>query len=133
MLTATAPTLHPPPLSGPLLDAYLDEAEALFEASEEDESGADGQGESEEAAHARRTQALADMLGLQPLQPGSLDVLHRVHPLWMQAGQPAQALQAIDTHASALVDELPAAERHDAQVHVGFARTQALRALPEQA
>jgi len=46
--------------------------------------------------------------------------------------QPAQALQAIDTHASALVDELPAAERHDAQVHAGFARTQALRALPEQ-
>jgi len=133
MLTATAPTLHTPPLSGPLLDAYLDEAEALFEASDEEESGADGQGESEETAHARRMQALADMLGLQPLQPGSLDVLHRVHQLWMQAGQPAQALQAIDSHAAALVDDLPAAERHQAQVHAGFARTQALRALPEQA
>ncbi|MBB6559907.1 tetratricopeptide (TPR) repeat protein [Acidovorax soli] len=134
MLTATAPTLHTAPLSGPLLDAYLDEAEALFEAPDDEgeEDGANGQAEGEENTHARRMQALTDMLGLQPLQPGSLEVLHRVHDLWMRAGQPAQALQAIDTHAAAMLEALPAAERHDAQVDIGFARTQALRALPDQ-
>ena len=130
MLTAHAPSLPTASLSGPLLDAYLDEAEALFEAADGD--GPENSGEGAEAAHARRMQALADMLGLQPLQPGSLDVLHRVHGLWMQAGQPARALQAIDAQAAPLVEELPAAERHDAQVDAGFARTQALRALPEQ-
>jgi tetratricopeptide (TPR) repeat protein len=112
-----------------LLDAYLDEAEALIDGSDED----DGQGGSGgDTDGTRRTEALAQMLRRQPLQPGSLDVLHRVHGLWLRADLPAMALQAIDTHAAALLSGLPATERHDAQVDAGFARTEALRALPEE-
>jgi tetratricopeptide (TPR) repeat protein len=138
MLTHAPADLPATALAGPLLDAYLDEAEALFEATEDDdgggaENGSASDGEPAAASHARRMQALSDMLGRQPLQPGSLDVLHRVHGLWMQAGQPARALEVIDTHAAALLEELPASERHDAQVDAGFARTQSLRALPERA
>lgn len=136
MLSATPTPHHSAPLAGPLLDAYLDEAEALFEATDEEEGAVDdaeGEGEAPSTAHARRMQALGEMLGRQTLLPGSLDVLHRVHGLWMQAGQPARALEIIDAHAAAMVEELPPAERHDAQVDAGFARTQSLRALPEQA
>ncbi|CAN7714479.1 hypothetical protein LJR066_005880 [Acidovorax sp. LjRoot66] len=130
MLTDRTAAPQATPLSGPLLDAYLDQAEALVE-GEEDEEEETPQQEGA-AAQAQRTEALARMLGQQVLQPASLEVLYRIHSLWMQAGQPAMALQAIDTHAAALLQDLPPAERHDAQVGTGFSRTQALRSLPDQ-
>ncbi|MDA8453969.1 hypothetical protein M4R22_04255 [Acidovorax sp. GBBC 3334] len=120
--TATADAGTPPPaLQGPLLDAYLDEAEAI--AADTDAGTDDGTG-----ADLPRQQALAAMLGRQPLHPDALDALHRIHALWLEAGRPNEALAALDRHGEALVQDLPAAERHDARVDLVFARVQSQQA-----
>ncbi len=129
MTTNRTEELEAASLSGPLLDAYLDEAQALIDSDDEEPPEGEGDGT---AAEARRTAALAQMLRQQVLQPASLDVLLRIHALWMRAGQPAMALQAIDTHAAALMQDLAPAQLHEAQVNAGFARTEALRFMPGQ-
>jgi cellulose synthase operon protein C len=103
----TNPNAQPHAISGDLLDALLDRADALMEGdSDEDAAPSD----------VPRDAQLAALLGAQPCQPTTMEALHRIYRLWLQAGKPQEALAALATHSSPVIAALPADEQADAKV-----------------
>ncbi len=102
-------------LQGPLLEAYLDEAETL---SEQTSPGLSD------------NEALRALLHAQTMQPQTLPELFRICNLWVHTGEPQHALAALNTHGEALVQDLPAAEQHEARISLGFYHLKATCAQP---
>ena len=115
-------TARPPPestLTGPRLGAFLDEAHALIE-----EGGADESDETRESATEARLSAL---LAGQDVRPDRPEGLSRLAWLWVRAGQPGRAVEALDRHQAAVLEGLPAAERLEAAGDLAFSKLNALR------
>jgi cellulose synthase operon protein C len=94
-------------ISGDLLDALLDRADALMEGDgDEDATPSD----------VPRDAQLAALLGAQPCEPTTMEALHRLYRLWLQAGKPQEALAALAAHSSPVISALPADEQADAKV-----------------
>lgn len=108
-------------IRGPLLDAYLDEVEALADEP--------GEGSNDEASGAETLQAkLAAMLGRQHCEADSMDSLRRLYRLYLRAGDTTMALHVIDIQGAGLCSALPEEERAEADVSLAFWRLHALQA-----
>jgi cellulose synthase operon protein C len=94
-------------ISGDLLDALLDRADALVEGDGEDDAT---------PSDVPRDAQLAALLGAQPCQPTTMEALHRLYRLWLQAGKPQEALAVLAAHSSPVIAGLPADEQADAKI-----------------
>ncbi len=115
---------HSNPLSGELLDAFLDEADALME-----EQGAHEATVGEPTPQSR----LVALLSGQQCAPTTMEALQRHYRLWLQAGQPAQALATLASHSKAILAAQPAEEQRDATVSQALWKLDALEAAGESA
>lgn len=109
------------PLSGELLDSYLDRAVEMLDASGEEDDDE------------QRLQAVADWLGRQPMQAENTAVLYRIYRLWLQVDQPRRALQAIEAHVQLPTQLEDARAQAEARIDVAFWRLHALRQLGDVA
>jgi cellulose synthase operon protein C len=103
----TTTNTQPDAISGDLLDALLDRADALIEGDRDDESA---------SGDLPLNEQLATLLGSRECQPSTMEALHRLYRLWLQAGKPQQALAALAAHSNSVLSALPEDERADAKV-----------------
>ncbi|GAB2816516.1 hypothetical protein GCM10027276_16950 [Comamonas piscis] len=121
MASASDPTTA---LRSEALDAFLDHVEAFFDADDEAQEWS------------ARQAAAAEQLASRPLLPDDVDQLRRLYRLWSMAGQPAQALAAVQQHQPRLLQDLAPSAQRDAAVTLAMMQTDAAEdvdALPEGA
>ena len=92
-------------LGGDLLDAFLDRAEALV-TSEHDER----------ISGAPAAEQLAPLMAGRSFEPSRMDALRRLYRLWLAAGEPRRALDALEAGGDTVVSALPLEEQRDAKV-----------------
>ena len=102
------------PLSGAALHAFLDQAESALE-----------QQQAAEVAVELRRATMAAMLARQACRAGDVEAVTRLHRLWLQAGLPEQALRVLQDDGAAVVANLPAQDRPDAETELAFCRIEA--------
>lgn len=104
-------------LTGSLLEAFLDEAEARID----DETG--------DVPDDSRAAVLRAMLEGNPGCADNMGTLGRLFRLWLQAGQPVRALQLLDTHRPVLLAAIADEERPAAEVQFAFWRIEATQGI----
>ncbi len=100
------------------LDAFLDHVDTLFNTEDETQEWP------------ARQAAAAQQLASRALEPEDLDQLRRVYRLWSMAGQPAQALAAVQQHQARLLQELTADAQRDAAVTMAMLQADAAEDVP---
>ena len=100
------------------LDAFLDHVDTLFNTEDDTQEWP------------ARQAAAAQQLASRALEPEDLDQLRRVYRLWSMAGQPAQALAAVQQHQARLLQELTADAQRDAAVTMAMLQADAAEDVP---
>jgi cellulose synthase operon protein C len=101
----TNPAAQTTLLSGNLLDAFIDRAEALLVT----------EGGEELPVASRRDQLLPLLIG-HDLQPSSVDALRRLNKLWLAANEPQRALDMLEAQGCHVLSKLPADEQREAEI-----------------
>jgi hypothetical protein len=116
MASASDPTTA---LRSEALDAFLDHVEAFFDADDETQEWS------------ARQAAAAEQLASRSLQPDDLDQLRRLYRLWSMAGQPAQALAAVQQHQARLLQDLAPQAQRDATLTMAMMQADAAEDVAE--